>query len=97
MPIGRSPFSYYVRRRPICHAVILLAVLAAVCCVSTRNTRQVLVDTLAGGQAATGAWIAFTLLVTLIICDNLLWRVASWIGKHLSRRDRGHACDLFVI
>ena len=47
---------YYVRRRPICHAVILLAVLAAVCCaVSTQYGVKFLVDTLAGGQAASGA------------------------------------------
>jgi ATP-binding cassette, subfamily B, bacterial len=88
---------YYVRRRPICHAVILIAVLAAVCCaVSTQYGVKFLVDTLAGGHAATGAWIAFALLVTLIICDNLLWRVASWIGSYTFPGVTGDMrCDLF--
>ena len=31
-----------------------------------------------GGNAV---WIAFTLLVSLIAADNLLWRVASWIAS----------------
>jgi ATP-binding cassette subfamily B protein len=71
----------YVVRRPWSHAAILAAVLAAVgCSVSTQYGVKFLVDTLSA--AASGAWLAFTVLVSLIVADNLLWRLASWIGSH---------------
>jgi ATP-binding cassette subfamily B protein len=75
----------YLRRRPIAHTVILVAVLGAVACsVSTQYGVKFLVDTLSAGPAAAGSpqaahpWIAFALLVSLVSADNLLWRVASW-------------------
>jgi ATP-binding cassette, subfamily B, bacterial len=40
-----------------------------------------LVDTLSGTRAAEDAWLAFALLVSLIVADNILWRVASWIAS----------------
>ena len=88
---------HYVRRRPVCHAVILLAVLAAVCCaVSAQYGVKFLVDTLSGGQAASGAWTPSPSLVTLIISDNLLWRVASWIGSYtFPGVTEDMRCDLF--
>jgi ATP-binding cassette, subfamily B, bacterial len=71
----------YVRRRPISHAVILIAVLAAVACsVGTQYGVKYLVDTLSQGLTA-GVWTAFILLGSLIAADNLLWRIASWIGN----------------
>src|SRR5437868_12516594 len=80
------PFAFifrYVRLRPISHAVILAAVLAAVgCSVTTQYGVKYLVDTLAAGPAAAqGIWLAFLLLVGLIVADNLLWRLAGWIGS----------------
>jgi len=71
----------YVRLRPYSHAVILAAVLAAVSCsVGTQYGVKYLVDTLSRGANA-DVWMAFCLLVSLIAADNLLWRVASWIGN----------------
>src|SRR6266403_3632612 len=77
----------YVRRRPVAHAAILIAVVAAVACsVGAQYGVKVLVDTLAGGlyvgTHARDAWLGFLLLATLIAADNLLWRVASWIASY---------------
>ena len=71
----------YVRQRPVSHAVILAAVLAAVgCSVGTQYGVKYLVDTLSGGVSAY-VWTAFLALGALIACDNLLWRLASWIAN----------------
>ena len=72
----------YVRQRPVSHAVILAAVLCAVACsVGTQYGVKFLVDTLSHGVAAS-VWTAFLLLGSLIAADNLLWRLASWIGNY---------------
>jgi ATP-binding cassette, subfamily B, bacterial len=99
----------YVRRHPWCHAAILLAVLAAVgCSVSAQYGVKFLVDTLSGARAADGAWLAFALLVSLILADNLLWRLAGWIAsgtfvavtgdlrRDLFRHLTGHAPSYFA-
>jgi ATP-binding cassette, subfamily B, bacterial len=74
----------YVRRRAVTHAIILVSVLSAVgCSVSTQYGLKFLVDTLS--KAATGGgtvWLAFGLLIALIACDNLLWRLASWVASY---------------
>jgi ATP-binding cassette subfamily B protein len=75
----------YVRRRPVAHAAIATAVVAAVgCSVGAQYGVKVLVDTLAGrfyvGTHARDGWLGFLLLATLIAADNLLWRVARWIA-----------------
>src|SRR5438132_815781 len=73
----------YVRLRPISHAVILTAVVAAVgCSVTTQYGVKHLVDALTTGSvAAQTVWLAFVLLVGLIAADNLLWRLAGWIAS----------------
>ena len=72
----------YVRRRPIAHGGILLAVIAAAgCAVSTQYGVKFMVDTLAKGQGSNEIWLAFTLLVALMTADNFLWRIASWIAS----------------
>jgi ATP-binding cassette, subfamily B, bacterial len=72
----------YIRLRPLSHAAILTAVLCAVACsVGTQYGVKNLVDALSVGRA-TGAWLAFGLLGSLIAADNLLWRVASWIASY---------------
>ncbi len=99
----------YVRRRAVSHAAILASVIAAVACsVSTQYGVKFLVDTLAGGPGGGGVWIAFTVLVSLIAADNLLWRLAGWIGSHafvgvtgdlrsdLFRHLTGHAPSYFA-
>ena len=77
----------YVKKRPVTHAAILIAVVAAVACsVGAQYGVKILVDTLAGGlyvgTHARDAWLGFLLLATLIASDNLLWRVASWIASY---------------
>src|SRR5229473_2685390 len=103
-------FLRYVRLRPVSHALILAAVLAAVICsVSTQYGVKFLVDTLSGrGGGAENIWTAFALLLSLIAADNLLWRVASWIASFtfvavtgdlrsdLFRHLTGHAPSYFV-
>ena len=99
----------YVRRRPKAHAAIFLAVLSAVgCSVSTQYAVKSLVDALGEGPAHTGIWLAFTFLVTLVVADNLLWRLAGWISSHafvgvtgdlrgeLFRHLTGHAPSYFA-
>jgi ATP-binding cassette subfamily B protein len=80
-----SPFAFvfrYIRLRPISHAIILTAVLAAVgCSVCTQYGVKFLVDTLSSGENA-AAWTAFSILGALIAADNLLWRVAAWIANY---------------
>ena len=81
---GNRPLAFvfrYLRLRPLSHAVILVAVLAAVACsVGTQYGVKYLVDALSRGTAA-GVWTAFLVLGSLIAADNLLWRVASWIAN----------------
>jgi len=81
---GFRPLAFvyrYVRMRPWSHAVILAAVLGAVACsVGTQYGVKFLVDTLSSGANA-AVWTAFCLLGALIVADNLLWRIASWIAN----------------
>jgi ATP-binding cassette, subfamily B, bacterial len=78
------PFAFILRyavRRSPSHIAICCAVLAAVgCSVSTQYGIKFLIDTLDQGAAHADVWIAFTVLVSLIAADNLLWRVASFIA-----------------
>jgi ATP-binding cassette, subfamily B, bacterial len=82
---GSRPLAFvfrYIRMRPWSHAVILAAVLAAVACsVGTQYGVKNLVDTLSSGRDA-AVWTAFCILGSLIAADNLLWRVAAWIGNY---------------
>jgi ATP-binding cassette subfamily B protein len=79
----QRPLAYlfhYVAQRPVSHAVILFAVVAAVTCsVSTQYGVKLLVDTLT--TQLQSPWTAFAILVSLIAADNLLWRVASLVAS----------------
>jgi ATP-binding cassette, subfamily B, bacterial len=100
----------FVRRRGPAHAVILTAVaLAVICSIFTQYGVKVLVDTLSLPQRSPSAvWHAFALLVALIAADNLLWRLASWVGnsafanvtgdvrRDLFRHLTGHAPSYFA-
>jgi ATP-binding cassette subfamily B protein len=75
---------HYVLARPIAHAVIVTAVVAAVTCsVAAQYGAKLLVDVLSAGVAghAGAIWIGFLFLVSLIAADNLSWRLASWIAS----------------
>jgi ATP-binding cassette subfamily B protein len=76
-------FAHYVRVRPIAHAAILIAVVAAVACsVSTQYGVKFLVDVLSAGLGgAIDVWVPFAVLVSLVAADNLLWRVASLVAS----------------
>ena len=103
-------FVRYVRAHPVAHAVILSAVgLAVLCSVVTQYAVKFLVDTLSQpAHDASGAWLAFAILVALIAADNLLWRLASWVGsstfvavtgdvrRDLFRHLTGHAPSYFA-
>jgi ATP-binding cassette subfamily B protein len=103
-------FFRYVRRRKKAHAVILGAVSAAVLCsIVTQYAVKLLVDTLSGAPRSPDAvWHVFVLLLALITADNLLWRLASWVGnstfvsvtgdirRDLFRHLTGHAPSYFA-
>ena len=79
-------FAHYVRMRPLAHALVAAAVLAAVSCsVGTQYGVRLLVDALSGlGRDDTGqVWTAFWILIALVASDNLLWRFASYIASYV--------------
>jgi ATP-binding cassette subfamily B protein len=101
----------FVRQRPMAHAAIVTAVLAAVgCSVATQYGIKLLVDALTNpGHEANRVWPAFGLLVALIAADNGLWRVAGLIvqwafagvtgdlRRALFRHLTGHAPGYFAV
>jgi ATP-binding cassette subfamily B protein len=74
----------YVRRRLLSHSIVLLAVLAAVCCaVASQYAVKHLVDVLSTHDPASRIlWGAVGLLLALVAGDNLLWRLAGWVSTH---------------
>jgi ATP-binding cassette, subfamily B, bacterial len=84
---AHRPFPFvlrYLRQRPASHVIILSAVVAAVACsVGTQYGVKNLVDSLSGGPTHSGGvWLAFIFLMSLIACDNFLWRIASWTASY---------------
>jgi ATP-binding cassette subfamily B protein len=99
----------YLRRRQVAHLAILVAVVGAVSCsVATQYGVKFLIDTLAQGPKATSIIAPFAVLAILILADNLLWRLACWIGsftfvaasgdlrRELFRHLTGHAPNYFL-
>jgi ATP-binding cassette, subfamily B, bacterial len=100
-------FGRYVRLHCVDHVVVLTSVgLAVLCSVTTQYGVKFLVDSLT--QTVTGrAWFAVGVVVALIAADNILWRVASWVGnttfvavtgdvrRDLFRHLTGHAPSYF--
>jgi len=74
----------YVRRHPWGHATVFLSVMVAVsCAVSVQYGLKNLVDIVAAGPGHDGCiWWAFALLCSLVVADNMLWRVAGWVAAH---------------
>jgi ATP-binding cassette, subfamily B, bacterial len=75
---------HYVRRHPWGHATVVLSVMVAVtCAVSVQYGLKHLIDIIAAGPGkATGLWMAFALLCSLVAADSLLWRVAGWAAAY---------------
>jgi ATP-binding cassette, subfamily B, bacterial len=102
--------AHYIKGRAAAHGFILAAVLAAVTCsVGAQYGVKMLVDSLAGASVEIAAvWIAFATLASLIAADNLLWRVAMYVGsftftavtgdirRDLFRHLTGHAPSYFT-
>ena len=99
----------YLRRRQVAHLAILVAVVGAVSCsVATQYGVKFLIDTLAQGPKAASIIAPFAVLALLISADNLLWRLACWIGsftfvavsgdlrRELFRHLTGHAPNYFL-
>jgi ATP-binding cassette subfamily B protein len=74
----------YVLRRFFSHAIVLLAVLAAVtCAVGSQYAVKNLVDVLGTKQPPPFTlWGAVVLLLALVAADNLLWRLAGWVSTY---------------
>ncbi|CAB3803080.1 ABC transporter ATP-binding protein [Paraburkholderia fynbosensis] len=72
----------YVGRHKAAHAVVLLSVIFAVgCALGSQYGIRNLIDALPTGRAHPETVIrAFSLLVMLILADNLFWRVAGWVS-----------------
>lgn len=75
---------HYVRRHPLAHATVFVSVLVAVvCAVSVQYGLKHLVDVIAAGPGkATGLWLAFAILCSLVAADSLLWRVAGFAAAY---------------
>ncbi|RUO98270.1 ABC transporter ATP-binding protein [Hyphomicrobium sp.] len=78
------PYRFVVRtlaKYKLAHAIILCAVAGAVTCsVSTQYAVKYLVDALSDPSHHDAIWSAFIFVIALIAADNLLWRVAAWVG-----------------
>jgi ATP-binding cassette subfamily B protein len=87
----------YLRRHPYAHIAILAAVIGAVLCsVGAQYGLKALIDALTYGSSARNLVSAFALLAILISADNLLWRLAGWIGSYTFVRVTGDLrSDLF--
>lgn len=71
----------FVRQRPVSHLAIFSCVVGAVACsVSTRYGLKNLVDAL-GSNTPRHVWAALFILAALIGCDNLLWRISSFVAS----------------
>ena len=109
---ANRPFAFigrYLRGRYVAHLAILVAVVGAVSCsVATQYGVKFLIDTLAQGPKAADIVAPFAVLAILISADNLLWRLACWIGsftfvrvsgdlrRELFRHLTGHAPNYFL-
>ena len=87
----------YLSRRRLPHLVIFFAVVAAVTAsVCTQYGVKFLVDTLSIPVRNPEVWLGFALLSGLILMDNGLWRVASWVANSAFVRVSGDVRrDLF--
>lgn len=95
-----KPYAFvwrYLRIRRFPHLIIFFAVVAAVTAsVCTQYGVKFLVDTLSIPAKNPEVWLGFAILTGLILADNSLWRVASWVANSTFVRVSGDVRrDLF--
>lgn len=85
VPFPTRPIPFllrFVRLRPGMHlSLITVVVSAAACAVAVQWGMKLLVDGMAGGpEARSEVWFALSLFIGLIAAENVLWRLAGWLG-----------------
>ncbi|MFM0736439.1 ABC transporter ATP-binding protein [Paraburkholderia xenovorans] len=72
----------YIGRRKLAHGVVMASVLIAVgCALASQYGIRNLIDALPNGRTHPATVIrAFTILVVLILADNLFWRIGGWVA-----------------
>ncbi|WP_233888537.1 ABC transporter ATP-binding protein [Paraburkholderia flagellata] len=72
----------YIGGHAVAHALVLLAIVAAVgCALASQYALRNLVDALPGGRAHPEIVVeAFLFIVALLIADGLFWRLAGWLS-----------------
>ena len=72
----------YVAQRPWHFGgLVLLIVGAASCAVAVQYGMKLLVDAMAEGERGTAAvWFPLTVFLSLIVTENVLWRLGGWLG-----------------
>lgn len=96
-----KPYAFvrrYVARRWFPHFIIFASVVAAATAsVCTQYGVKFLVDALSIPERHSAVWLGFFLLSALILADNVLWRVASWVANSTLVRVSGDVRrDLFA-
>jgi ATP-binding cassette subfamily B protein len=99
---------HYAALHPVAHITVIASILGAVACATgSQYAIKNLIDKVSGGGSGF-VWLAYAILVTLIVADNLFWRVAGWVASKLFvrvaadvRNDlfryvSGHSPDYFV-
>ncbi|MEA9976473.1 MULTISPECIES: ABC transporter ATP-binding protein [unclassified Pseudomonas] len=85
-PLPGHPLAFllrYIRQRPWQFGGLFALVIgAAVCAVAVQYGMKLLVDIMTLGNRSTDLiWKPFALFLTLIVIENLLWRLGGWLGS----------------
>lgn len=85
-PLPGRPLAFllrYIRQRPWQFGGLFALVIgAAVCAVAVQYGMKLLVDIMTLGNRSTDLiWKPFALFLTLIVIENLLWRLGGWLGS----------------
>lgn len=85
-PLPDQPLAFlwrYMRLRPWRFSGLFLLVIgAALCAVAVQYGMKLLVDVMTTGDRRTSLiWKPFLLFISLIVLENLLWRLGGWLGS----------------
>jgi ATP-binding cassette subfamily B protein len=86
VPLPGQPLAFllrYIRLRPWQFGTLFILIIgAALCAVAVQYGMKLLVDIMTLGDRATvSIWKPFTLFISLIVLENLLWRLGGWLGS----------------